>query len=150
MNPGVYAIQGNLNINGPTLVATGVTIYMTYGNGYAAGTTAMIQNINGTVSAPTTGTWQGILYFADRSLVAGTQELTMQYWNPSSITDGIFYLSGQEIHVNDIPLKPNGYLGIVADCMAVNNSGLTLAADYSALANGNPFRPLTGSAGLVE
>ena len=81
MNPGVYAIQGNLNINGPTLVASGVTIYMTYGNGYAAGTTAMIQNINGTVSAPTTGTWQGILYFADRSLGgrhAGTHHAVLE------------------------------------------------------------------------
>lgn len=150
MNPGVYAIQGTLKINGPTLIATGVTIYMTSGNGYPAGTTSILTNINGTISAPTTGTWQGIFYFADRSLAAGTQELYMSYWNPSSKTDGIFYLVGQEIRINDIPLKPYAYLGIVADWMNVNNTGMTPAADYSSLAGGNPFRPLNGGGGLVE
>ncbi len=148
MNAGIYAIQGNLNITGPTLIATGVTIYMTSGNGYAAGTMSLIKDINGTLSAPTTGTWQGILYFADRSLQPGTQELSMMYWNPASTTDGIFYLIGQAVTCSR--MVPKAYLGVVADNLESNNNGFNLAADYSSLAGGNPFRPLTGGAGLVE
>ncbi len=150
MNAGVYAIQGNLNINGPTLVGTGITLYMTSGNGYAAGTTATITNINGKLSAPDTGTWQGILYFADRSLPSGKQPLSLANWNPTSTTDGIFYLLGQQMQISNLPLKPLAYLGIVADNMSVHNTGFTLAANYTSLAGGNPFRPFSGGAGLVE
>ena len=149
MNPGIYAIQGNLSINGPTLIATGVTIYMTSGNGYSYGT-ALITNINGTISAPTTGTWQGIFYFADRSIPASKQTLQMTNWNRSSTTDGILYLVGQELYCSNITLAPKAYFGVVSDWLAANNTGFSNAANYTSLAGGNPFRPLGGGGGIVE
>lgn len=149
LNPGMYTILGSLNINGPTLKGTGVTFYLTQNGTYPYGAST-IQNVNSTLSAPTTGTYQGILYFSDRLLPAAQANLTMQNWNPGSKTDGIFYLYNQELLLSNIPLQPVNYLGVVADYISVHNTGFYPAANYSSLANGNPFHPVGGAAGLVE
>ena len=149
LTAGTYIILGSLSINGPTLKGTGVTFYISQANGYLAGPSS-IQNVNSTLSAPTTGTMQGILYYSDRALSANQANLTMQNWNPGSITDGIFYLPGQELILSNLTLQPNAYLGFVADFVSVNNTGLHPSANYTSLANGNPFHPTGGGAGLVE
>jgi hypothetical protein len=149
LTPGVYIILGALNINGPTLKGPGVTFYLSQGNGYTYGA-SMIQNVNSVLSAPTTGTYQGILYFSDRTLPAGQANLTMQNWNPGSKTDGIVYLYNQELLLSNLTLKPVNYFGVVADYISVHNTGFNPAADYSTLAAGNPFHPVGGSAGIVE
>ncbi len=144
LGPGNYIITGNLTINGPTLLAPGVTFIMTTGGGSGYGV-ASIRNVNATVSAPTSGPMQGILFFADRNMPpmhadgSGVPELTMQNWNPGSRVDGIFYLVGQQISVSNIPLKPINYLGLVVDYANIHNSGFNPKNDYSPLSNGNPF-----------
>ena len=149
LNPGTYIVLGSLSINGPTLNGAGVTFYISQGYGYMAGPT-MIQNTNSVLSAPTTGALQGILYFSDRTLTAGQANLSMQNWNPNSKTDGIFYLSGQELILSNLTLSPNKYLGFVADYVSMHNTGFLPAADYTPLGGVNPFRPVGGAAGLVE
>ena len=148
LSPGTYIVLGSLFINGPTLNGAGVTFYISQAYGYTAGP-SMIENVNQTMSAPTTGALQGILYYSDRTLPAGQVSLTMQYWNPGSRTDGIFYMYGQALTVV-CNLQPINYLGVVADHIQINNAGFAAAANYSTLANGNPFRPNGGGAGLVE
>jgi hypothetical protein len=147
LSPGMYVITGNLYINGPNLTGTGVTFFMTQGGGYSYGV-CTISNVNARLSAPTTGTWQGIFFFADRNMVPGQVELALSNWNPSSKVDGILYLVGQELTVSNIPLQGNNYVGIVADWMSIQNTGFTPSADYSTLAGGNPFH-ITG-ASLIE
>jgi hypothetical protein len=147
LSPGLYVIAGNLSINGPNLTGAGITFFMTQGGGYSYGV-CTISNVNARMSAPTTGTWQGILFFSDRNMPAGQMELFMSNWNPSSKLDGILYLVGQELRVSNIPLQGNNYFGIVADWISINNTGFTPSANYSTLANGNPFH-VTGS-GIIE
>ena len=67
LNPGTYIITGNLSINGPTLNGAGITFFMTQGGGTGYGT-ASITNVNTVLSAPTTGSLQGILFFSDRNM----------------------------------------------------------------------------------
>jgi Putative Flp pilus-assembly TadE/G-like len=146
-SPGMYVIAGNLNINGPTLIGAGITFFMTQGGGSGFGT-ASITNVNTTLSAPTSGAWQGILFFSDRSMPTGQAELSLANWNPSSKVDGILYLVGQELLASNIPLQGYKYLGLVADFMDIHNTGFITSADYSGLSGGNPFQTI--GAGLVE
>jgi hypothetical protein len=149
LNAGMYIVLGSLNINGPTLKGPGVTFYVGQGNGYTYGP-SMIQNVNSTLSAPTTGTYQGLLFYSDRTIPAGQANLSMQNWNPTSHTDGILYLYNQELLLSNLPLQPYAYFGVVADYISVHNTGFYPAANYSSLAGGNPFHPVNGVAGLVE
>jgi len=147
LSPGTYVISGNLNINGPTLTGAGITLFMTQGGGSGYGT-ASITNVNTILSAPTTGTWQGILFFSDRGMPTGQAELSLANWDPSSKVDGILYLVGQEFLASNIPLQGYKYLGLVADFTSIHNTVWVTSADYSGLANGSPFQTI--GAGLVE
>ena len=149
MASGTYIILGALSINGPTLTGTGVTFYVTQGKGYSYGASS-IDNVNATLSAPTSGTLQGILYFSDRTLPAAGADLSVADWNPSSRLDGILYLAGQELTVSNATLQGNQYFGVVADYAAMNNAGFTPSNDYSALSGGNPFQGSGGTASVVQ
>ena len=158
-NPGVYVIAGSLTINGPTITGSGVTIFMTKTSKYTYGTCS-ISNANVTLSAPTTGTWQGILFLSDRampSLASGTAVLTVENWSPNSTLDGILYMVGQELNASNVTMQGVNYFGVVADDIgspagsgySMHNSTFAPSADYSTLANGNPFH-VSGPVGLVE
>ncbi len=146
---GMYDILGPLSINGPTLTGPGVTFYLSQGNGYAYGATS-IQNIAGSLKAPTTGVWQGILFFTDRSLPDDQAGFTLQNWNANVRMDGIYYLANQPLILSNITFKPAAYLGVVCDYLRLNNSAFNPAATYTSLANGNPFHPVGGASGIVE
>jgi hypothetical protein len=146
---GTYIILGPLSINGPTLTGNGVTFYLSQGNGYSYGTTS-IQNINGSLKAPTTGTLQGILFFTDRTLPNDQAGFTLQNWNAAARMDGIYYLPNQQLILSNITFKPAAYLGVVADYLRINNTNFNPAINYSSLINGNPFHPVGGATGLVE
>jgi hypothetical protein len=146
---GFYAILGPLSINGPTLTGNGVTLYLSQGNGYSYGSTS-IQNIVGTLKAPTTGTYQGILFFTDRTLPNDAAGFTLQNWNSNVRMDGIFYLSNQPLVISNITFKPAAYLGVVCDYLHINNTIFNPAATYTSLAGGNPFHPVGGASGIVE
>ncbi len=140
-NAGIYIFCGSLNINGPNITGSGVQIYMTSCNGYGYGT-AMIQNTQMiALSAPTTGTRPGILFFSDRNMPTGQQELTFNYLvGNNCYLDGILYLPGQEIKINDATMQAHNYFGIVADnIVQINNSTFSPSANYTSLSGGNPF-----------
>ena len=90
MQPGIYVVSGgdfkiNANAN---ITGTGVTIYL------KAGTNVSI-NGNATVnlSAPTTGTYAGMLFFGDRT---GTGSVTFNGTAASKFT-GAIYFANQDI-----------------------------------------------------
>lgn len=66
MNPGVYIINGGSFAvqGGITLTGTGVTIVLT-GSGGNYATVTISNGVNVTLSAPTTGTTAGLVFFAD-------------------------------------------------------------------------------------
>jgi hypothetical protein len=146
--PGVYVVAGNLTINGPTITGAGVTFFMTAGGGSSYGVCSITTYGNVSLSAPTTGSWQGILFFSDRSMPPGQPELSLANWKTTSRVDGILYLVGQELLSSNIPLQGNNYLGIVADYFSIHNTGFVVGDNYSTLANGNPFKAV--GTGLVE
>ena len=109
---GNYIILGALTINGPTLTGSGVTFYMTQNSKYTYGASA-ISNVNATLSAPTSGSLQGILYFSDPTLPNGKASLTVSNWNPGTRLDGILYLPGQELIASNVTLEGNNCFGVV-------------------------------------
>jgi hypothetical protein len=90
MQPGIYVVSGgdfkiNANAN---ITGTDVTIYI------KAGTNVSI-NGNATVhlSAPTSGTYSGMLFFGDRS---GTENIAFNGMAASTLT-GAIYFANQDI-----------------------------------------------------
>jgi Flp pilus assembly protein TadG len=62
LNPGLYIVQGGLTVGGgATLSGTGVTIYIQSGSISVAGGASI------NLSAPTSGTYEGVAIFQDRS-----------------------------------------------------------------------------------
>ncbi|WP_161570869.1 pilus assembly protein TadG-related protein [Granulicella sibirica] len=147
--PGTYVILGALTINGPNLSGSGITFYVSQGNGFSYGASS-IQNINATLSAPTSGSLKGILYFSDRTLPAGNAGLTLANWNPGTRLDGIFYLAGQEITGSNVTLQGNNYFGLVADYCELNNSGFSPSTNYASLVGGSPFPSAKAGSVVVQ
>jgi Flp pilus assembly protein TadG len=146
---GTYIIVGPLLIDGPTLTGSGVTFYVTGNSTYSYGASS-IKNANVTLTAPTFGSLQGILYFSDPGLPVGTTSLSLANWNESSRLDGILYLPGQELIASNVTLEGKKYFGVVADYCAINNSGFYPSDDYSSLANGTPFTSVNTAAAIVQ
>ena len=55
--------------------------------------------------------------------------------------DGLLYLPGLILNVQNSQLQGQHYLGAVADSALLNMATVTLQSDYSTLATGNPFQP---------
>ena len=144
LSPGTYVIAGSLTFQNDVRVAgTGVTFYLTQIAGYSYGTMS-INNTLMTLSAPTSGPLQGILFFSDRTmpaLASGSYEFTFQSMNAGSTMDGILYAPGQAIFANSATLQGTRYFGMDAASLSIQNSGFHPSANYSTLAGGNPFRP---------
>ena len=84
LNPGLYIINGSFNCNASsTITGTAVTFFLAAPNGSASLTGSTTLN----VTAPTSGTWNGILFFQDPS-----DSNAMQVSGSGSSTiAGIFY-----------------------------------------------------------
>ena len=90
LSPGVYVVSGgdfrvqaNANISG-----TGVTIYVTNGSTVYINNTATVN-----LSAPTSGTYSGMLFFGDRN---GTEDVAFNGVADSKLT-GAIYFANQDI-----------------------------------------------------
>ncbi len=159
LSPGIYQIAGPLMItrssggslttvvqgSSPTSSDTGsgVMFYLTQQSGYPYGT-ALIKDSAVTLTAATTGSWQGILFFADRTLptpgaqtdsqsnsLALLQIRNYSVGNTTATLDGILYLPHQGFHSSYSNLMGTQYFGIVADWYTVNNTGLYLSGGGS-------------------
>jgi Putative Flp pilus-assembly TadE/G-like len=141
LNPGLYILNGggltvgsNADIQG-----TGVTFYNTGGKSYKG---ISVQGGNNTfLSAPTSGPFEAILFFNDRTVTGVT----------NSITGGSTAKFEGTLYFPTVPLSFGGgssstaYTLIIADTLKVAGSS-TLNANYSGLANGSPIK----MAGLGE
>jgi hypothetical protein len=74
LSPGIYYLNGaNLSVAGnATITGTGVTLVFT-GSGNSWGTASIGSNANVTLTAPTSGPYQGIVMYGDRNMPVGTQ-----------------------------------------------------------------------------
>jgi hypothetical protein len=139
--PGVYVIDGgNFRINSNANISgTGVTIFLTNGATVDFNGTAKI-----TLSAPTSGTYKGVLFYGDRD----DEGLTSKFnGNAQSLLTGAIYLPSQELEFLGNFSGTNGCMRLVARTIKITGSS-TMNADCSAY--GLNDMPLPGKVTLVE
>lgn len=130
LQPGTYVITGSLILNGnPTIIGTGVTVYFTC-SGYTSTATqpcngspgaGLTLNGNPTyqLTAPTSGVYQGLTVFYDRTNTAG---LTLN-GNPSDNFTGTIYAKSAAATLNGNPAVNQINSLIVVDTVTLNGNG---------------------------
>jgi Flp pilus assembly protein TadG len=137
-NSGTYILAGGgLSITGnSTISGTGVTFYNTSG-ATAAGSIDLTGNETANLSAPTSGSLAGILFFQDRSVSSSS---TIE-GNSSSTFDGVLYFPNAAVnYVGNSSVS--GYTTLIADTISISGNS-TLGDNYSSLANGSPIKSTT-------
>jgi hypothetical protein len=129
LNPGVYYVKGGISLGGQTTITgTGVTIYL------ADGGISMAGGATANLSAPTSGTWQGILFFQARgdttasTLVGGTsQSLSGALYFPSAT---LTFTGGSSTNAlattivsKTLSLVGNSYIANAANTRFTGNQG---------------------------
>lgn len=140
-NPGTYILAGGgMTVTGnSTLTGTGVTFYNTSGpGGYQP--IDLAGNETAQFSAPTSGQFEGILFFQDRSIAYSSSNGSTIIGNSSSTFEGIVYFATTSLtYVGNS--SSSGYTILVADKIIVTgNASVTLGANYSSLADGSPIK----------
>ncbi|WP_348627003.1 hypothetical protein [Mesorhizobium sp. M3A.F.Ca.ET.080.04.2.1] len=138
--PGVYVLQGNMKINaGAVISGSGVTIYMSGSN-----TVSMNGNATVTMSAPTSGTYSGVLFYGDRT--GTTAQSTFNGTATSSLTGAIYFPKQQVNYLGNFSGQ-NGCTQVVADTIQWSGNS-NINQDCSSL--GMKDIPATTSIRLVE
>jgi hypothetical protein len=143
-NAGTYILKGGglaLN-NGSTITGSGVTFFNTAVAGYSYGPIALAGGTTVTLSAPTTGSLAGILFFQDSSVGAATASSVSN--GASAILNGTLYFPTTALTFSGG--SSSAYTIIVADTVNFSN-GATLNNNYSSLPGGSPVK---GGATLSE
>jgi hypothetical protein len=113
LSPGTYTIDGNAFSLGSQAVVSGtnVTIILTSNNAASQPSSIATLDINGgatvNLTAPTSGTYGGILFYQDRRAVDGTNTVN---GNSSSSYSGAIYFASQEVDFN-------GTTGMQTNCL---------------------------------
>jgi Flp pilus assembly protein TadG len=129
LSSGVFYMTGALTVNGnPTVNGTGVTIYLA--NSSASFTDNGTTTLN--LSAPTTGTYNGILFYQNPS---DTNTLTIN-GSSSSNLKGIFYAPTANLVVNGSG-STDFYTSFVVGSLTFNGTGTLL--DYASINAGSPL-----------
>jgi len=137
VNPGIYVITGALSFaSATTLGGNGVTFYLV-GNGSVTIANGATLNL----SAPTTGTYNGILFYQDRS---DAQAASIQ-GGATSTLQGILYFPDAALSIGN-GTTLTFYTPIVASTLTIVGGSTFEDKDYGDV---NPGQPLT-SARLVE
>lgn len=141
LQPGVYVIQsGDLKVNANANVSgSGVTIYL-------AGASRVSMNGNATVdlSAPTSGTYSGVLMYGDRTSTGGQSTFN---GTASSLLTGALYFPRQQVNYLGNFSGKNGCTQVVADTIQWSGNS-TISQDCTGL--GMRDIPATQSVALVE
>jgi hypothetical protein len=91
LDPGVYYVNGDFNVNSNTTVTgSGVTIYVT-----GSGRVTLNGNATVNLTAPTSGTYSGILFFGDRTSSGGSRNKFNG--TATSKMTGAIYFASQDI-----------------------------------------------------
>jgi Putative Flp pilus-assembly TadE/G-like len=141
---GTYIVNGNMTINGnANVTATGVTFYITNGGSVTINGTGTV-----TFSAPTTGTYAGILFYQDPS---DSSKATINGTSTSSFT-GALYFPKASLDFSGTAGSTSfnsgaSYTVIVSDALTVSGTAtVNINSDFSSLPGGNPIYTST----LVE
>ncbi|HEY2032643.1 MAG TPA: hypothetical protein VGH02_03025 [Rhizomicrobium sp.] len=139
--PGVYVISGGtLKINANANISgSGVTFYLTNG-----ATVSMNGNSTVNLSAPTSGTYSGILFYGDRTQANNSNTIN---GNASSSMTGAVYFPSQAVSVLGNFSGANGCMQVVADTISYSGNA-HFSTNCSAY--GLPSVSTPGAVALVE
>ena len=157
LNPGVYVIAGGgMTINSSAMLkGSAITIYntaATAGNSWGCPSNNAHSPITVTgqatmnLSAPTSGTYVGMLFFDDRSIYDSRANKLVG--GASSTFDGALYFRNSPLQFAGNN-STSGYMVLVADTISINGT-TTIGNNYTSLSNPNPFAPSSTGGGLVE
>jgi hypothetical protein len=144
LNSGTYIMKGGglTFAGGAQITGTGVMFYNTYGGGYSYGGINFNNGTTETLTAPTTGTYAGILIFQDPTVVGGAASSLAGGTN-ATLTGALYFPTTALAFSNGASAA---YTIIVADSVSFTG-GVTLNNNYSSLPGGSPIK---GSVGLCE
>jgi len=138
-SPGLYVLNGGgFSVSGGgTMIGAGVTFYNTGGGRYAYKPVSISGGTVGTLSAPTSGPMEGILFFQDRSI---TSNATNAISGGSTLGfEGALYFPTTALDFSGGSSGTVSYTIIVA--RTINFSGQSsLNASYGSLQDGNPLK----------
>ena len=127
-NPGIYVINGAFSVSGGAAVAgTGVTFYLPQGAAVSVNGGAVLN-----LTAPTTGPYNGILFYADRN---NTQSESITGGSNSTL-EGILYFPHASLTLNG-GSSSQIYASVIAGSLSF--SGGTILKNYAIV---NPSTPL--------
>ncbi len=141
LSPGVYVIQGSdFKINANAQVyGSGVTIYMSGSTHVSMNGTASIK-----LSAPTSGTYSGVLLYADRGNIGGSDTLN---GTADSLLTGALYFPGQQVNYLGNFSGNGGCTQVVADTVQWSGNS---SINQNCTSLGMRDIPATQSVQLVE
>ena len=145
LSSGTYIVQGNLKINAGAVITcaapctNGVTIFMSGSN-----TISMNGNATVTLSAPTSGTYSGVLFYGDRT---GTAAQSTFNGTANSLLTGAIYFPRQQVNYLGNFSGVNGCTQVVADTIQWSGNS-TINQDCSSLGMKNI--PAAQSVAVVE
>jgi len=141
LNPGVYVVDGGtLKINaGANISGSGVTFFLRNG-----ATINFNGNAHMNMSAPTSGTYSGVLFYSDRT--QSSQNQTFNGDSTSRLT-GALYFPSQKVTLSGNYSGNNGCMQVVADMIELTGS-TTLSGTCPNTGIQNV--PIPGSIALVE
>ena len=158
--PGIYVLAGGgLSVGSAAKAAgtgvmffntgTGGTGYASWGCGNSAYTPLAITGQGQlTLKAATSGTFVGMLFFADRLLGAGNGKADQIVGGSTSSFDGALYFKRSNVKYAGNS-SVTGYTVLVGDNISINGTS-TIGNNYTSLANPNPFAPYSTGGGMVE
>ena len=139
LNPGTYVLKGGgINLSGnSSLTGTGVTIYNT-GTSSTYKPISML-NDNGTVdlSAPTSGSLTGILFFQDRSITSTAANVL---GGGAGKLEGALYFPTTPILLNAGQSTNAAYTIVVAKTINIQTNAFSINNNYSSLSGGSPIK----------
>jgi Flp pilus assembly protein TadG len=131
VNPGIYVITGAMTFASGTVAGgAGVTFYLTGSASLSIGNGATF-----TLSAPTSGTYNGILFYQDR---ADTTAASIQ-GGATSVLKGILYFPNAALSIGN-GTSSTFYTPIIANSLTIVGGSTVTDNDYSTV---NPSTPLT-------
>ncbi len=137
-SPGLYVLNGGgLSVSGNAVMhGTGVTFYSTGSASYAYKPVAITGGAVGTLSAPTSGPMEAMLFFQDRA-IASKQTNTISGGSTLNLA-GALYFPTTPLNFSGNSSGNAAYTIIVASTLTFTGAS-RLNADYGSLQNGDPI-----------
>ncbi len=144
LNPGTYILNGGgLKVSGGSvMVGAGVTFFNTCVSSCPSGYGAISFSggADNSLSAPTTGSLAGILFFQDRNLPSAQWSKTNTITGGSSSTfEGALYFPNTPLSYSGGGSTNAPYTIVVARTLTISG-GCTFNRDYSSLPDGSPVK----------